>query len=290
MYRRSPEHEERAKCDAVTVMHHWGIVKDRDNPVELAVPRIGIVLGGAGWGDVSVMEPEHSFFLVPTADYWRRPILMDFSGLKELPEHKRVMEYGRVAGKEVLVLKGRVHLNEARKHPEYAFYARLQIEILRQMGCDIFILTSAAASFRDEVKLGDIVVASGFAGYAPPHMPLEAFEKPEPERVLDPKLQHLACEAGKSVGLRIYAGGVAMVSGPLVPILSGDLPAMRILNADVAVTSILTEATIAALYPDTRAVGLSFVSIAPDGTKYAATPDDTMKRGELLTRIITGLP
>ncbi len=284
MYRRSSEHEARAERNAVTIMDHWGICKD---PV---APRVCVVLGGAGWGDASLMQPEHSFFLVPNEDWRRRPILMDFSGLKELPEHKRVVEYGHVAGKEVLVLKGRMHISEALAHPEYAFYARLQIEMLRKMGCDTFILTSAAASFRDTVRIGDIVVTSGFSDKFAPNMPIEADEKPEPERVLDPKLQHLACEVGKSVGLRIYGGGVAMVRGPLVPILSGDISLMSLLSADVAVTSILPEATIAALYPATKAVGLSFVSIAHDGMKYVATPEYTTKRGELLRGIIAGLP
>ncbi|MDO8585301.1 MAG: hypothetical protein Q7R85_04270 [bacterium] len=264
-------------------MDHWKISKD---PV---VPRICVVLGGAGWGDVSVMQPERSFFLVPTEDYNRRPILMAFSGLKELSDHKRVVEYGHVSGKEVLILKGRVHINEALAHPEYAFYARLQIEMLIKMGCRTFILTSAAASFRENVKLGDIIVASGFSGHSAPNMPLEADEKPEPERVLDPELQHLACEVGKSAGLRIYGGGVVMVRGPLVPTLSHDVNHLCDSGADVTVTSILPEATFVALYPNTRAVGLSSVSIAADGTKYVATPEYTAKRGELLQNMIAGL-
>lgn len=285
MYRRSQEREEKARRNAETVMAHWGIPEE-----QWMAPRICVVLGGAGWGDVSIMQPEHHQFLVPDNNYWRRPILNDFSGLQELPEHKRVVEYGHVAGKEVLVLKGRVHLNEGVEHPHYKFYARLQIEMLIKMGCRVFILTSAAASFRDEVHIGDLIVVNGFDDASAPEMPLEAFEKPQAERVLDAKLRELAFTAANIAEVGMREAGVAMVRGPLVPIFSCNKPRLRIGGASATVTSILPEATIAALYPDTRVLGLAFVSIGADGTILAPTEEQTAKRGELLARIIAQLP
>lgn len=287
MYRRSAEHEEKAERNAETVMAHWGIPEE-----QWMAPRICVVLGGAGWGDVSIMQPEHHQFLVPDNNYWRRPILNDFSGLQELPEHKRVVEYGHVAGKEVLVLKGRVHLNEGVKNPAYKFYARLQIEILIKMGCRVFVLTSAAASFREEVRVGDVIVVNGFDDVSAPEMPLEAFEKPQAERVLCPNLRLSASRANTaaSPGFKMYETGVAMVRGPLVPVLSCNKPHLRMSGASATVTSILPEATIAALYPDMRVLGLAFVSIGTDGTIIVPTDEQTAKRGELLTRIIEQLP
>lgn len=287
MYRRSAEHEARAARNAETVMTHWGFPE-----AQWMAPRICVVLGGAGWGDVSIVQVEQFFPLVPTEDYRKRPILNDFSGLKELPEHKRVVEYGHVAGKEVLILKGRVHLNECVEHPDYKFYVRLQIETLIKMGCRTFILTSAAASFREEAHIGDLIVVNGFTGMLAPEMPLEAFEKPQAERVLCPNLRLCASRAntGADLGFKMYEAGVAMVRGPLVPVFSCDKPLLRATGADAAVTSILPEATIAALYPDTRALGLVFVSIGADGTIIEPTEEQTVKRGELLKGIIAQLP
>lgn len=284
MYRRSAEHEAKATRNAETIMGYWGIPRE-----QWMMPRVCVVLGGAGWGDVSIMAVEKFFPLVPTEDWRRRPILNDFSGLKELPEHKRVVEYGHVAEREVLVLKGRVHLNEGVEHPEYKFYARLQIEMLIKMGCRVFILTSAAASFRDEISPGTIIAVNGFDDTSAPEMPLEAFEKPEAERVLYPQLRQIALESARRIVIPMREGGVAMVRGPLVPVFSCNKSRLRMGGASVTVTSILTEAMIAALYQDIAVLGLSFVSIGSDGMKLHPNEEHAVKRAMLLKDIIAQL-
>ena len=80
-----------------------------------------------------------------------------------------------------------------------------------------------------------------------------------------------------------------MVRGPLVPVFSCDVPLMRMTGALVAVTSILPEATTAALYPETRVLGLSFVSIARGGGNTAPTNEDKGKLGPLLKGIMERL-
>ena len=107
-------------------------------------PRFGLVLG-TGWGDALKLEGERS---LPFGN------LPGFEQLGTLTGHLRHVVYGKLDGTPVIALRGRVHLNE-HPVPNLAFMGmvRLQIEMLLQLGVKRLILTCAAGSLADDVKV-----------------------------------------------------------------------------------------------------------------------------------------
>lgn len=214
---------------------------------------IGIVLG-TGWGDVLSVDSPYRILLLD---------IPGFSRLKMLEGHARELVVGRVNGKQVLALRGRIHLNEAPDdNEEIIRMARLQIEMLLQLGVKNLILTSAVGALRREadscnLSVGDICVVNGFVTLFAPVMPLWGGEFCSPEDALDQRLGRIALE--ECHDLRAMSGGHVMVRGPQ---FEGRLFDKRLLaqtGARVVGMSILPEACVAALY-GARVLALGFVT------------------------------
>ncbi|MDO8598581.1 MAG: hypothetical protein Q7S02_00545, partial [bacterium] len=127
---------------------------------------IGLVLG-TGWGDV--LNVEHAIE-IPFGD------IPGFEGLAALEGHARRLVIGTLEGKDVAVLRGRVHLNEAPCDPNVPKMVRLQTEMLLKLGARTLIVTSAVGSLRGALDVGQIAVVDGFVTVFAPEMPLWAGE------------------------------------------------------------------------------------------------------------------
>lgn len=276
---RNERYERMARDDAELFA-----LKDFGIPVRAQEKRVGIILG-AGCGDVFSLKRDHVVSLVHEPC---KPSPYHFWELQPLAGHKRELVYDRIAGVESFVFSGRIHSSEKIIHPEYKDLVRLPVEILLQLGVQVLILTSAAINIRSwVVKAGDIVVANEFALSCAPDMPLDAGELQRPEETLDPHLNRLAIEIGRSLGFRMHEGGLAMVRGPLAPPTRADLRVLHQTRALGIVTSIIPEACIARLYPGTKVIALSRIG---NDEHDMPSKDEQRKFGELLTRIIAQLP
>lgn len=205
-----------------------------------------IVLG-TGWGGQLALEDEQSVPLERITGF-------ENLGALELSGHARTLRYGFLNGKSLLVLDGRIHLNESPISPFQM--VRLQIEMLFHLGVEKLILTCAAGSLRGDIVPGGIVIVRSFMKlYAPP-MPLWGGEFCAPETALLRDYQNVAEQA--SEGLFPWCSGVyAMTRGPIF-----ESPEDREIlseHADVVGMSMLPETTIAALY-QVPVLGLCFVS------------------------------
>lgn len=246
----------------------------------------GIILG-TGWGETLKLEGAIEFPL--------SGLCPAFGTLQDLPGHARSIVYGRVAGKEVLMLRGRVHLNESPSDPKIPIAVRLQTQILMELGVRNLIVTNAAGSLDNMVHVGDVVVIDGFVTVFAPPMPLWAGEFVSPEDTLDIKLANLA------LGLRgnlqgLYAGGYAMVRGPFFEGRLYDKRILRNTGAMAVGMSTLPEACIAAL-PQYKAnvLGLSFITNSDSekhshGENVLRAKESGAKLGGFLTRIVEALP
>lgn len=271
---RNPECER----DAADVAYH--LAKRFGIPLKAEEKRVGIILG-AGWGDALSLNRDRS---VPLVHKTGEPSLHHFEGLRPLRHHERVVVHDFVAGRSAFVLFGRIHLNEAVAHPEYKFLARLQVEMLLQLGVTTLVLTSAAVNLRPwMVRVGDIVAADGFSLDFAPNMPLDADELTQPWRSLDTELRGWAMGEGRGLGLRVHEGGLAMVRGSLGEISKYDIGSLRRTRALATVTSIVPEACVATLYPGTKVLALSRVS--DDGSDPSSS-DEKKKLGAFLTSIV----
>lgn len=237
---RNAERESAAKKAAETIRQKLGVPTD-ENP-------IGLVLG-TGWGDVLNISESVE---IPFGD------IPGFEKLGTLQGHARRVIFGKLEGRPILALRGRVHLNEAPNDPVIPTMVRLQIEMLLQLGVKTLILTSAVGSLDRTVRVGDIVDADGFITLFAPPMPLWAGEFCSPEDTLDEKLGRIAFEEREDLHVRL--GGHAMVAGPFFEGRGYDKAVLRSTGASVVGMSVLPEACIAALYEEVKVLALCFVT------------------------------
>ncbi|MCX6778863.1 MAG: purine-nucleoside phosphorylase [Candidatus Magasanikbacteria bacterium] len=255
-------------------------IRDRV-PVDFK-PRVGLILG-TGWGDVLQLEKAVaiSFSVVP-----------GFSALTDLPGHARQLVAGELAGKQVVVLRGRVHMNEAPSDPEIAKMVRLQTEMLMQLGVQQLIVTSAVGAVGTVLQVGSVGVVDGFVTLFAPEMPLWGGEFCSPEDALSERLRTVALE--EQGDLHLTAAGHAMVRGPFFEGRTYDKQTWLAAGADMVGMSLLPEACVAALYEGVEVLGLGFVTnddVAAHSheVNLRRAQVSSVQLGELLTRIVSRL-
>ncbi|KKW32154.1 MAG: putative 6-oxopurine nucleoside phosphorylase [Candidatus Uhrbacteria bacterium GW2011_GWA2_52_8d] len=164
---------------AIEIRHRLGLASDET--VETA-----IVLG-TGWGDAFPLEATRTANMAEIAA---------FQGLEEMVGHKRRFEIGTVEvsapkrptlrprtprsgatlnipteTRRVIVLRGRIHMNEGTLNPSVLLKVRLQIDVLIEMGVTKFLLTAAVGSLREDLLPGSIVIIDRFISFGQDQMP-----------------------------------------------------------------------------------------------------------------------
>lgn len=251
----------------------------RDNYLIDTSSPIGLILG-TGWGDV--LEITHPI-TIPFAN------LPGFIGLEKLEGHARELVMGIIAGKFVIALRGRVHMNEAPNDQNIAKMVRLQVEMLFHLGVQNLIVTSAVGSLNQQIEIGSIAVIDGFITLYAPEMPLWAGEFCSPEDAISNKLKVIAHEEkGK---LKLNDVGHVMLRGPFFEGRKYDKQLLVESGAKVVGMSMLPEACIASLY-GANFLGLGFVTNDMFATH---SHEENLQRaksaakhlGSFLTRIIS---
>lgn len=255
------------------------VIQDKCGVVDVGKTRIGLILG-TGWGDALEIQDskELSFNDIP-----------GFESLGELEGHARRLVYGKITGKEVLALRGRVHLNEGHGE-EIPRMVRLQTEMLFQLGVNKLVITSAVGSLDSGLPVGSVAIIRSFITLFAPPMPLWAGEFVSPEDMLDQKLNLLAIKSCKEVGLSSKLAVHSMVRGPFFEGRKKDKGLLKKFGADVVGMSMLPEACVAAVY-GVKILGLGFVTNnATDEHSHeenqAIVKRSESKLGSLLTSLV----
>ena len=235
-------------------------------------PRIGLILG-TGWGDTLAIEtPAGRPKSIPFAEASEA-----FSTLQVLEGHARKIAYGYVHLEgyrhvPVVLLRGRVHMNETPGSISTLLQVRLQVEMLIHLGVRRLILTCAAGGLKKEIQKGDLIAIDGFFGELVPVKPLFAGEFATADKAIDRELMKLAlCAPPQCLPHRIFKGGHAIVRGPDFEgpygkaFLAGIHPNLLSIGM-----SIIPEALIAELYHDDGVRVLPFANIT-DGVSDDCT-------------------
>ncbi len=270
--------EHRAERAADSLRRTLGIPLDKEI-------KVGIILG-TGWGDTL------SLHVISRVALKSIPF---FELLGELEGHAREVVYGTIGGTDVIVLRGRIHLNEASPvlAPQECLngMVRLQTEMFMKLGVRTLIVTSAVGSLDRKIKVGDVVAVNGFVTVFAPSMPLYGGEFCSPEDTLDGSLRQCACAAALNTGIHMHNAGHVMLRGPQFEGRKYDKKYLRRTGAKVVGMSMLPETCVAALY-DAKVLGLGFVTNDAVEThsheeNIARAKRSSEKLGNLLERIVT---
>ena len=215
-----------------------------------AEPEILLILGsGLGFMADEIEDPVY-------ADYGDVPNMKRSTA----PDHKGRFVFGRLCGKNVAVMQGRLHCYEGYSMEEAAYPVR----VLRLLGTKKLLLTNAAGCVNTSWQKGDIMVINDHIrlfGFGPLNGPNISEFGPrfnDMVRAYDGEYIDLAKKAAGDLGISIRTGVYMYFPGPSFE-TPAEIRAARVLGADAVGMSTVPEATVAA-HCGMRTLGLSLLT------------------------------
>jgi len=206
--------------------------------------------------------------------------------------HAGELHLGRLAGRPVVVMKGRVHYYEGYSMREVAFPVR----VLKALGCATLVITNAAGGMNPDMPPGAIVVTTdhiNLMGDNPLIGPNDDELGPRFPDMSEPysrALVALAEQAALDLRIPLQRGVFAAVPGPNLE-TPAEYRFLRWIGADVVGMSLVPE-DLAAVHGGQRVLALNVVTDAclPDALQPASIPEILAVAGRTaptLIRLVT---
>jgi len=245
-------------------------------------PRVGVVLG-TGLGDFAdALELET---VVPFAEIPHFPV-------STVESHAGELHLGRLAGRPVAVLKGRVHYYEGYTMREVAFPVR----VLRALGCGTLVVTNAVGGMNPDMAPGSIVITTdhiNLMGDNPLVGPNDDELGPRFPDMSEPyarRLVALAERVALELAIPLQRGVLVAVPGPNLE-TAAEYRFLRWIGADIVGMSLVPE-VLAAVHGGQRVLALNVVTDAclPDTLRPVGIPEILAVAGRtapVLIRLVT---
>lgn len=213
-------------------------------------PAIGLVLG-SGLGDF--------------ADTLEDAVRVPYAQIPDFPQptvegHTGAFVFGRKAGKELVVLQGRLHYYEGFTQQELT----LPIRVLAAIGVKTLILTNAAGGVNLRFQAGDLMLISDHINYSGANpligQNLDAFGPrfPDVSDLYTERLRVAIQAAARDAGIPLQEGVYMMFSGPNYE-TPAEVRMARIVGADAVGMSTVPEALVAG-HCGMQVVGISCIT------------------------------
>ncbi len=213
-------------------------------------PRVGLVLGTGLGALAREIEAE------ATIPYGEIP---GFS-TSTVETHKGQFVLGRLAGCEVVAMEGRFHLYEGYSAAQITF----PIRVMKELGCELLIVSNAAGGLNPHFSKGDIVVIEDHINL----MGLNPLIGPNDERLgprfpdliepYDRGFQDLALAVAREANVPAHRGVYVAVTGPNLE-TRAEYRFLRAIGADVVGMSTVPE-VLTAVHAGLKVLGFSIVT------------------------------
>jgi purine-nucleoside phosphorylase len=245
-------------------------------------PETGVILG-SGLGDFAdALELET---VLPFAEIPHFPV-------STVESHAGELHLGRLAGRPVAVMKGRVHYYEGYTMREVAFPVR----VLRALGCATLVITNAVGGMNPDMPPGSIVVTTdhiNLMGDNPLVGPNDDELGPRFPDMSEPYARALVALAERvalDLGVPLQRGVLVAVPGPNLE-TAAEYRFLRAAGADIVGMSLVPE-NLAAVHGGQRVLAFNVVTDAclPDTLKAASIPEILAVAGRAaptLIRLVT---
>ena len=197
------------------------------------------------------------------------------------PGHKGRFVFGRLAGKNVAVMQGRIHLYEGYT-PEEAVYG---VRVMKLLGVKTMIVTNAGGAINLNYKPGQIMLISDHILLFPmtpltgPNDDRFGVRFPDMSTAYTPELRELAKQAAKQTGVHLNEGVYMYFPGPQYE-TPAEIRAARVLGADAAGMSTVPE-VIAARHCGMEILGFSLATNMAAGIlDQRLTEEEVLQTGE----------
>ena len=212
--------------------------------------------------------------------------------------HVGQLVIGKLKGKDVLIMQGRIHFYEGYKIQEIVF----PIKILKLLGIKTIIITNAAGALNENFEVGSLMLINDHINLMGTNPLIGKNDNelgvrfPDMTEIYDKKLLDYARKCADKLGIKVEEGVYVADSGP-----SFETPAevrmMRILGGDAVGMSTVPEA-IVANYCNMKVLGISSLANYAAGiSKTKLSHEEVMEAGEkiqkkfsmLIKEIVKGL-
>ncbi len=246
-------------------------------------PQVGIILGsGLGAFATSVEFAT----IIPYQDIPDWPI-------STVIGHQGHLVIGKIEGKEVIVMQGRVHYYEGYSMGQVV----LPVRVLQRMGIEMLIVTNAAGAVNPNFSPGDLMLITdhinliGMAGLNPlrgPNIDEIGTRFPDMSRAYDPALLELSRKVALEENIDLHEGVYISLAGPSFE-TPADLRFLRLIGADAVGMSTVPE-VITARHGGTRVLGISGISNKANLDGETITSHvEVLAAGEKLAPLLTTL-
>ena len=163
------------------------------------------------------------------------------------PDHKGQFVFGRLSGKDVAVMQGRLHTYEGWSFADVSYPVR----VLRLLGAETLIVTNAAGAVNREFDVGDIMLITdhiklfGVSPLCGPNLDEFGPRFPDMSHVYTPVLREAARKAAENLDIRLREGVYMYFPGPQYE-TPAEVRLARTLGADAVGMSTVPEAITAA--------------------------------------------
>lgn len=238
---------------------------------------VGIILG-SGLNDL--------------ADSVQEAVQIPYSDLPNFPVstvqgHAGRFVIGKLEGRPVLVMQGRIHYYEGYSMGQVT----LPVRVMQRMGISNLIVTNAAGGVHPDFLPGDVMLITdqlnlmGMSGLNPlmgPNLDEIGTRFPDMSQAYDRAYADLARKVAKENNITLREGVYAGLSGPSFE-SPADLRFLRLAGADAVGMSTVPE-VIVARHGDMRVLGLSGISNKAnlDGTTIT-THKEVIEAGKVIT-------
>ena len=155
--------------------------------------------------------------------------------------------FGRLEGKNVAVMQGRMHHYEGYSYQEVAYAVR----VLRLLGCQPLLVTNAAGCVRTDWEAGELMLITDHikmfseSPLRGENLPEFGVRFPDASHLYTPRLQQLARETAKEQGIDLREGVYFYCYGPQYE-TPAEIRAARLLGGDAVGMSTAPEVIVAA--------------------------------------------
>lgn len=200
-------------------------------------PQVGIILG-SGLGDLV-----HSVAVESEIPY------TDIPGFPQstVKGHAGKLVFGKLGGKDIIMLAGRFHYYEGYDMKEVTFPVR----VMKALGVDTLIVSNAAGGMNSQFRVGDIMMITDHINLFPEH-PLRGSNDerlgtrfPDMSEPYDKDLINTALELARKQGLHIHTGVYAGLQGPTFE-TRAEYKWLHTIGADAVGMSTVPEVIVAA--------------------------------------------
>jgi purine-nucleoside phosphorylase len=241
-------------------------------------PEAGIILG-TGLGDFA-----DALELVTVIPYREIPHFP----LSTVESHAGELHLGRLAGRPVAVMKGRVHFYEGYRMEQVAFPMR----VLKAIGCGTVIITNAVGGMNPTMPAGTLVVTRDHINLMGDNPLIGANDDalgprfPDMSEPYSRSLIDLAGRAAESLGIPLQRAVFVGVPGPNLE-TAAEYRFLRLIGADVVGMSLIPE-VVAAVHGGQRVLSFNVVTDTcdPDHLRPVSIPEILEVAGSMAPVVI----